>query len=113
MSVLIKGMDLPKSCATCKLICQDTAYKISTFEQVITYFCKELDENNVIQNTLIKLPNCPLVEIPTLHGRLIDVDALQQKIIDTVNSGEPNEKFTARDVIQLIEYAPTIIEAEG
>jgi hypothetical protein len=56
--------------------------------------------------------NCPLVEVPTPHGRLIDVDALNQKIIEAVNSGKPDEKFTARDVIQIIENAHIIIEAE-
>lgn len=55
----------------------------------------------------------PVEKVFTPHGRLIDIDALQRKIIETVNSGEPDEQFTALDVIQLIENAPTIIEAEG
>lgn len=116
MSVLIKGMDLPKSCATCKLICQDTAYKISTFEQVITYFCKGLDENNVIQNTLIKLPNCPLVEIPTPHGRLIDADRLYETIEQMEGFGtidnENDVVLSAVEVLTEIDEAKTIIEAE-
>lgn len=114
MSVLIKDMDFPKSCATCKLLSQivNSSFIKNESAFCIGYFCKGLDENNVIKNTLVRLPNCPLVEIPRPHGRLIDVDALNQKIIETVNSGKPDEKFTARDVIQLIENAPTIIEAE-
>lgn len=111
MSVLIKGMDLPKSCATCKLICQDTAYKISTFEQVITYFCKGLDENNVIQNTLIKLPNCPLVEIPTPHGRLIDADPMLRAYEYTAKDN-PDPIITIGTAILDIKGSPTIIEAE-
>ena len=103
MSLLIKGMDMPKRCLDCP--CYDWSDEVCRGEGVAEAF--------IIENSEERSEFCPLIEIPTPHGRLIDVDALNQKIIETVNSGKPDENFTARDVIQLIEYAPTTIEAEG
>ena len=103
MSLLNKGMDMPESCLKCPFTYEgDCTAKEGLFE--IYLLDKTLTERH---------PDCPLVEVHTPHGRLIDVDALKQQIIETVNSGKPDEKLTARDVIQLIENAPTIIEAEG
>lgn len=55
MSVLIRGMDVPKNCGTCFLRvggCKQRMY----MEQ--------------------RPKSCPLIELPP-HGRLIDADALQ------------------------------------
>lgn len=102
--ILIKGMDMPKTVFECST-------KINPEERRCNYTGKVFEETFSLL-TQRRCDNCPLVEIPTPHGQLIDVDALQRKIIETVNSGDPDEQFTARDVIQLIENAPTIIEAE-
>lgn len=45
---------------------------------------------------------CPLVEIPTPHGRLIDADALQPLYVELFGK-----------TVDMIQYAPTAIEAEG
>lgn len=45
--------------------------------------------------------HCPLIEIPTPHGRLIDADAIQDYNVET---------FGQR--LLIIDTAPTIIEAE-
>ncbi len=82
MSLIIKGMKLPQSCSTCRF---------SYFTVGIRKRC-EISGDEV--NPLIdcRETNCPLGEIPTPHGRLIDADAYQY-------SGD------------LIDE-PTIIEAE-
>lgn len=85
MSILIKGMDVPHDCLEC----------------YVAQFCKEYqDEEN-------KRPyGCPLVEISTPHGRLIDADAI------IVNR---NDYYTSDDfmeAVNMLEDAPTIIEAE-
>ena len=83
MSVLIKGMEMPKRCGGCPLrgVCKQRIY--------IEYRPKD----------------CPLIEVPTPHGRLIDADKLA------------NETFYGATSAPYITYrkfvnAPTVIEAE-
>ena len=81
MSILIKGMEMPERCGACFLRvggCKQRIY----MEQPPKY--------------------CPLVEIPTPHGRLIDADAIQDYNVET---------FGQR--LLIIDTAPTVIEAEG
>ena len=67
MSVLI-NMDMPKNCHNCEL-----SAKVN-LEYGNGYFCQILAE--MIANTHERKANCPLVEVPEPHGRLIDADAL-------------------------------------
>lgn len=60
--------------------------------------------------------DCPLIEIPP-HGRLGDLDRLEQMFVDIDNapySGfDGTEPFySAEDAAQIIRLAPTIIPAE-
>lgn len=100
MSILIKGMEMPRDCEECR-------------------FCEVIDGLGCMATHYLILrrhgqdkPNwCPLVAVPTPHGRLIDADALQQSI------GSYNPvKYTYEygDVITVadIDNAPSIIEAE-
>lgn len=89
MSVLIQGMDMPKGCGVCPLF-DDECFG--------SYKCKRAkgwgDEEN-------RAYDCPLREIPTPHGRLIDADALSKKDINLANFP-----------YNFIRVAPTIIDAE-
>ena len=68
MSVLIKGMEMPKSCLDCKLT--DSEYCTCS---VFDFW----DDDYYIGCYLSdRAPWCPLIEIPP-HGRLIDADALK------------------------------------
>ena len=68
MSILIKGMEMPKNCHNCELL---TRIEV-TYGTV--YACQILNE--VIRNVMVRQINCPLVELPP-HGRLIDVKSLE------------------------------------
>ena len=57
----------------------------------------------------IRLPSCPLVELP-LHGRLIDADALIKQMNDNVKKTN-NARYAWVDELD-ISLAPTIIESE-
>ena len=61
--------------------------------------------------------NCPIVELPAQHGRLIDADELAKEILTLQKyrfSIEDPEIFVSRKaVIQAIKDEPAIIEAEG
>ncbi len=81
MSLMIQGMEMPKRCYDCELFSGEG------------YLCPLVETTDNWQEIMYKrVADCPLVEIPTPHGRLIDADAYQY-------SGD------------LIDE-PTIIEAE-
>ena len=106
MSLIIKGMSLPKHADVSGE--KDTAYKClilahsdNSVELVIdTAFASPYDNGHNIQRY-------PLTEIPTPHGRLIDADELIRCI---------EHAFGDKDIVKLvtnnIERQPTIIEAE-
>lgn len=102
MSIMIKGMKMPKNCATCR-------------------FCvPEADPENgemcMATGRLVppcsteRRDDCPLVEVPSPHGPLVDADELKATFC-----AECNHTITCEDCD--IDYhfgrlAPTIIDAE-
>ena len=94
MSVLIKGAEIPKSCFKCKFprACQaiirriDEMYRAELFPQ---------DHRH---------SDCPLIEVPESHGRLIDVDKLMKRMWDETDCMISVPATFVRD-------APTIIPA--
>ena len=101
MSILIKGMEIPGGCETCKLKYRHQgAY-------VVDYcfpYMKCVDPWTFGKKRNGDKPDwCPLVEIPP-HGRLKDADALKV-MMPTIG----DEYLYARE---MIEDAPTVIEAE-
>ena len=95
MSILIKGMEMPKEgCKDCLLVKRKGVFDICPFLK------REVD-GNVERGG--KPLACPLVSVPP-HGRLIDADALKI-MMPTIG----DEYLYARE---MIEEAPTIIEAE-
>ena len=84
MSVLIKGMEMPERCGMCFLRVGDCKQRIY-MEQ--------------------RPKGCPLIEIPTPHGRLIDADELANKTFYGATSAP---YITYKKFVE----APTVIEAE-
>ena len=83
MSILIKGMDMPKDgFVDVRLFADGT----STTQTGESPFYKELD----------------VVEVPTPHGRLTDIDRLQTVF----------ERNTGYDYPDIFDNAPIVIEAE-
>lgn len=105
MSILIKGMEKPKSCVyrengrlmTCPL------YDIDGYCGALhTEACHKVDETMLA---------CPAVSVPTPHGRSIDADALKVSLVFS----EKTAKWAVpvlRAVLMAIDEMPTIIEAE-
>ena len=96
MSILIKDINIPSSCSDCPL-------NYDMMSCIITgtrwwsdrIMLMDFDCDNE------KLYDCPLIEVPTPHGRLIDAD----KVIATHKVGN-------WDLHKVLAEAPTIIEAE-
>ena len=95
MSILIKKMEMPKGCWACPF----AAGKL--YECLFT-------KKSSNWGLTTRPSDCPLIEIQSPHGRLIDADAL-----NTYNVS-PIYEFCVMGVTEEeIELAPTIIEAEG
>ena len=88
MSVLIKGMEMPALCQECDLYIEGACY------------AKGYRDYRSIMD-MSKPDDCPLIEVPTPHGRLIDADAIQDYNVET---------FGQR--LLIIDTASTVIEAE-
>ena len=113
MSVLIKDMEMPKNCAECERwsICK-CLNDYEDYESIL-YAVEDGD--------LVKADGCPLVGIPTPHGRLGDLDALYEEISNGNKAyngiegydGEYPNIGNVDDCLDAIKYADTVIEAEG
>ena len=100
MSVLVKGMKMPRDCKHCKIAFYDEVYgTICPFIGIAF----EVDAKR--QKT------CPLVEVPTPHGRLIDHKKLEKDLGERWNVND-DQDFCNKEVWHALEEAPTVIEAE-
>ena len=100
MSVLIRGMNMPRNC----LMCQFHGFGGHKNEFIV---CSLTGRS---EGQLYNVPDCPLVEVPTPHGRLVDADALKATFC-----AECNHTITCEDCdidYHIGRLAPTIIEAE-
>ena len=105
MSLIIKGVDMPSKCRFCPC-CADNGLIGMQRE----YFCSAVDSALEIDNLDQKLSACPLAEIPTPHGRLLDDFKLLRALINAF----PNQSMNFYDTLErVIDEAPTIIEAEA
>ena len=107
MSVLIKGMEMPKHVAvngekdtvyTCVIL----AHSDNSVELVIdTKFASAYDNGHNIQRY-------PITETPTPHGDLVD----RGDLIDAINRVTFAEKYDYNVAYDIVTSAETIIEAE-
>jgi hypothetical protein len=101
MSIIIKGMKMPKSCDNCWALDDYGDYPR----------CRITEEQRGYDFPIRqkRMDKCPLVEIPP-HGRCIDADKLEEEPCDVVEDRDWYCVFGhSRNQIR---YAPTIIEAE-
>ena len=95
MSIMIKGKDIPKSCVFCP--CYKEYHK-----------CGVRDGERLI-SWIVRPDDCPLVEVPTSHGDLIDREKVKELLLDLWKAGKD---YSIADIIREIVDIPTIIEAE-
>lgn len=92
MSIMIKGMGLPKGCASCEF---NIIGRCIPMGRSLTY--KEFHFYDKVSD------DCPLVEIPQ-KARLIDAKGLFMDIIHRFDYFD--------DFLEMLEEAPTIFEEE-
>ena len=102
MSIVVKGMEMPKNCTLCDSIGLNVAIG-----------CPVMTGING------RATDCPLVELPEKHGRLIDADEKRLRItLKGIREGEcqiykgGSWGFAAK-AETAIDDAPTVFEAEG
>lgn len=99
MSVLIKGMEMPKTCIECPM----------QFGGMCYVQPPEIDEPRVaptVDQCVSRTSWCPLVEVPP-HGRLIDADIMIKRY-----EPDMNRRIYGGNFIFDLEYAPTVIPAD-
>ena len=92
MSVIVRGMGMPERCAMCFLRVGDCKQRIY-MEQ--------------------RPKACPLVEIPTPHGRLIDGDAYIKMMEEKCDHESSLDEWVLKVCRGGVSIMPTVIEAEG
>lgn len=104
MSILIKGMEMPETCKLCYLSEFDPGF--------YAYVCKPTGIRIDYDMAKIDRPRtiCPLVPVPP-HGRLVDADKLMQEMRLFIKENMLS-RDDARELLETIKDAPTIIPAE-
>lgn len=98
MSVIVKGMEMPKACGLCPF----------------NDYCYCMAKNLYVDGSAThgRASFCPLVELPEKHGDLIDADALIAKCGDWYTE-EGTETGFIGTIGMLLKDAPTVVGAEG
>ena len=98
MSILIKGMEMPKSCNECRFAVDGWCYAYPK------------QANGDALNRRVRTNWCPLIEIQP-HGRLIDADALCGRL-EKAGKIKPHLESGLNVAISFALTAPTIIPAD-
>lgn len=112
MSVIVKGMEMPKSCAECRFLegeamdglCHASEKWLDDDDYFLWFQYPEGDIDDS------KPANCPLIEIPP-HGRLIDADEFEKYVELEYETREISHPSWIKFRVWCGDQ-PTIIEAE-
>ena len=103
MSIILKGIDIPKS--------KDNRYIIQIYNDGEIHIAEEVwDDTKEGHDKLQRryIGESKAIQIPKGHGRLIDGDALElEKEVELADDWK-----TAHEIANCVKYAPTILEAE-
>ena len=122
MSILIKGMEMPKNCEECRL---NTMYGLPFACDGWCFAMSPTEPNSKSLATKTRPPHCPLIELPP-HGDLVDRDRLTDTIdgitwyhqnrnkdmVEGANSAEEQAWYREQDVHEAVADAPVVIESE-
>lgn len=101
MSIIVKGMEMPDSCAVCRFAGRGGYF----MERIVCMFTGENEDAENVD----RLSDCPLIALPDHHGRLVDADAT----IKEIKARNPDDvSYEDAWAITCIEHAPTIVKAE-
>ena len=107
MSVIVKDMEMPKTCCYCPLLTYnpELIWDYNGIKITGAWLCQITSER--IDNTK-REEHCPLVKLPP-HGDLID----KQKMKSDLLTVDPQYKTMIDWCYQVTDAQPIVIEAEG
>ena len=108
MSVIVKGMEMPKNCDECRFCVNGFTDDAPMYECAVQSY----DIVSVLVESDGKpfdfRPDwCPLIELPP-HGRLIDADKLKSRLVLDNDSNELQRIST--DILKWIDIQETVIK---
>lgn len=99
MSVIVKGMEMPKSCASCRMaVCFADTGRAKCYA-TLSYIDPKRGKRSYY---------CPLRSLPEKHGNLIDETPLMKYFL-----ANKYEKLVGGYVAMMLMATPTIVEAEA
>lgn len=105
MSVVVKGMKMPKTCEECSFGYEEDVAWMACIPQGVSV------RKESVQG--ICDLHCPLVEVPAPHGRLIDEDALIERMeSDAEQMEEPLAKMFTYAAINDVKHSESVIKEE-
>lgn len=117
MSFIVTGRDIPTNCFMCPL--DKGVWKQEQDPFILCRYTKEIVRYDDVP-TDRRLPCCGLREMPEKHGRLIDGDALREKMYhDAFETDSKMQRWDSGCWIRYkmfennIDDVETIVEAEG
>lgn len=117
MSVLIKGMEMPSECEYCPLCRYYHDSKNIWCNALNVILKRQWDNAECTHLNIPRREDCPLVEVPVPHGRLIDKDQfddVRQEYIKSYSDMDLDIYFKGvTDCFNFLDEAPTVIEAEN
>ena len=115
MSILIKGMEMPKNCDECPLLTEDGDYDVCFIGKKRVMWEWKHDKGSEVIHP--KPDFCPLIEIPP-HGRLIDADKLHEATYHRAFETDDDTMWQSgcwvryRAIEQVQDNQPTVIPAD-
>ena len=113
MSVIVRGMEMPKNCKECDFCKEINSKGYLWFD----HYCSAKDKSFDLDEDDNKPDWCPLTEIKEPHGRLIDAtfeeNHYASMLLDQTPDVTEQDKHKARIIIEALRMAGTVIEAEG
>lgn len=110
MSVIIKGMKMPESCLACPMREQGTIHEWELYCGLTGDYIGHWDDKSL--NNGHRPDVCPLVEVPTPHGHLIDGNVLWETLRYGYDVDLSELPETLAALLGMIDHQDTIIEAE-
>lgn len=106
MSVIVRGMGMPQKCGQCNL-----------YHAEYPMYCLAVEGHRTV-GAPYGMPRpdwCPLIEVKEPHGRLGDLDTLQEQIKLSVQDAHMSVLWKQGMAYAhgLVETSKTVIEAEG
>lgn len=110
-SILVRGMEMPDSCEKCPFLDYEQGFCFASGKKGKSGWYESNLYSGSPEFKTMRNPKCPLIEVPTPHGRLIDADILLAEA-KRISGPITGDGWDNSGVYALIERQPTAMEAE-